>query len=227
MDQLHHEPILLRVGDTLHLQIPTALEKGRFNSRLIGFMEGRSLIITTPTIGGKVMIVREGQVFNVRTLSGSDIYAFTTTVLKTNTQPYPYLHLKYPSEIEVARARNSLRVAVNLPTSVLNTNPKADKAPKSGVIKDISATGALVECDKPLGEPNDLLLMSLDIRIGGVPKKLKAPSVIRNVRVLDEDLSELTLYRVGVQFQIVDPNDVLALHGYVFQQIAMNGQTRF
>lgn len=227
MDQLQSEPILLRVGDVLHLQIPAALDKGRFSSRMIGFVEGRSLIISTPTIGGKVMIVREGQGFNVRTLSGSDIYAFTTTVLKTNSQPYPYLHLKYPSEIEIARARNSLRVAVNLPTKVLNTNPKADKRQRQGIIKDISATGALVECEDGLGDPSDLLLMSLDLRIGNVPKKLKAPSVIRNVRVVASEQGDASITRVGVQFQVVDPNDVMALHGFVYQQIALHGQARF
>ncbi len=63
----------LQVGDMVQLQRVSPEHDDRFNVRVIGYLTGQSLLVTAPTINGKVQIIRDGQGFVVRMLHGSDV----------------------------------------------------------------------------------------------------------------------------------------------------------
>jgi hypothetical protein len=58
------------------------------------------------------------------------------------------------------------------------------------------------------------------LMVGGIEKYLSIAAVIRGVRDR-EQAAENARFRHGVEFQMLDPQEQLMLHGYVYEQIAL------
>lgn len=218
-----NQDLQLDVGDVLQLQFATDENQRKYPTRVIGYLQGKSLLVTTPRIDGKVMLVREGQPLVVRMLSGNSVYAFNTQVLATSLKPFAYLHLTYPQEIEKIVVRKALRVVAALEANVTCTSAEDPKASQQtrGTIRDISTTGALVTADHSLGAPGDLLTLTLRIPVAGVQKFLKLSAVIRSGRELPQDAA--AVWQHGVEFQLLEEMDNILLHGFVYEQLIKHG----
>jgi c-di-GMP-binding flagellar brake protein YcgR len=211
--------IKLQVGATLQLQFADDERKERRYVRLIGYLPAQSIIVTTPRAEGKVMLIREGQLFTVRLLAGNAVYAFTATVMRVHTRPYPYLHLSYPKKIESIVLRKAHRVATKLIVVVENENPdKAAGKAKSAVIRDISTAGAQLTASESLGELGETISIAVRVEVGGVEQYLTLPAIIRRkfIEKPEEKPNEETY---GVEFQFVEDNDRLILHGFVYERL--------
>lgn len=218
------QDLQLNVGDMLQLQFATDENQRKYPTKVIGYLQGKSLLVTTPRIDGRVMLVREGQPVVVRMMSGNSVYAFNTQILATALKPYAHLHLTYPSEIEKIVVRKAMRVSADLETniaSVTNDDAKTSLQAK-GRIRDISTTGALAISDARVGEAGDLLTLTLRIPVAGVQKYLKLSAMIRSVREITLDTGEAA-YQYGVEFQLLEEMDNILLHGYVYEQLQNQG----
>lgn len=217
------QALKLDVGDVLQLQFATDEAQRKYPTRVIGYLQGKSLLVTTPRIDGKVMLVREGQPVVVRMLSGNSVYAFNTQVLATSLKPFAYLHLTYPQAIEKIVVRKALRVAADVEANITCVNAEDAKAgtQSRGAIRDISTTGALVMADASLGAPGDLLTLSLRVPVAGVQKFLKLSAVIRSVRELQQE--DGAVWQHGVEFQLLEEMDNILLHGFVYEQLIKLG----
>ena len=217
------EPLDLRlqIGESLHLQTRDGDEARRLHVRVIGYLPGHSLVVATPRVNNKVMIMREGQPFVVRVLVGNRVVGFTTRVLRSCARPYPYLHLEYPQEMEQIVVRKAPRVRVKLFASLKNENPayKFDK-PHSATVVDISTSGAQLLADAQLGEVGDAVSITSVIKVGEAEKLLTIPAKLRNVHVEhpEEGPGEAS-YSHGLEFRIANQDDLFVLHGYVYEQI--------
>lgn len=65
---MKHKTLKILVGDTLQLQRVGANTSERYASTVIGFVPGKSLLVTTPMVNDKSVLVRDGQRFAVRML---------------------------------------------------------------------------------------------------------------------------------------------------------------
>ena len=219
-----HDTLQFSVGDIVQLTFATDDSQRKHPTRVIGYLPGKSLLVTTPRIDGKVMLVREGQPVVVRMLSRNSVYAFSTQILATSLKPYAYLHLTYPQEIETAVVRKALRVGADLDsniTCVSADDPKANVQTK-GRIRDLSTAGALVVAEHSLGDPGDILTLTLRIPVAGVQKYLKISGVIRSRRELPPD-SGVAQWQHGVEFQLLEEMDNILLHGFVYEQLQKQG----
>src|SRR3569623_3694572 len=108
------DQIKLGIGDTIQLQFQSDVEPSRCFVTLIGYLEGQSVIVPTPIINGCLMLVREGQDFVVRLISGKTAYAFTAMAKRVTNTPYPPLHLAYPKEVRGLVVRGSSRGRINI-----------------------------------------------------------------------------------------------------------------
>lgn len=213
----------LHVGDALQLQFAGEDARARHYVKVIGYLAGQSLLVTTPHLEGRVLLVREGQRFVVRLLTGNCVVAFSTTVLRSCARPYPYLHLQYPATVEQTVVRKAERVSIHLVASVENDDPGSGfESPRAAVIVDISTAGARLRSSRPLGGVGDLLAIKFQCSVGQVAQILKLPAVIRSVTGEDESAEGPQNWQYGVEFQLVDPTDTLALHGFVYEHIAKN-----
>lgn len=220
----NQDNIQFNVGDIVQITFAADDSQRKHPTRVIGYVPGKSLLVTTPRIDGKVMLVREGQPVVARMLSRNSVYAFSTQILATSLKPYAYLHLTYPQEIETAIVRKALRVATDLESNiscVSADDPKGNVQTK-GRIRDLSTAGASVMVDRSVGAPGDILTLTLRIPVAGVQKYLKISGVIRSCRELPPDEGGAQ-WQHGVEFQLLEEMDNILLHGFVYEQLQRQG----
>jgi c-di-GMP-binding flagellar brake protein YcgR len=145
----------LQVGETLQIQFMDDETRGHFYVKVIGMLPERSVLVTAPDKGGQPMTVREGRAVLARSYSGDEARGFTCTVLRSNSQPYPYLHLSYPSKIEPVVERQSSRVRSALAISVHVVDGDYAGRDVPAVIRDISNTGAQLLASAAAGRSGD------------------------------------------------------------------------
>lgn len=137
------------IGGTLQLQFVDDESGRRSYTRMIGYLPERSLPVTAPLRDGKVMRLREGRTMTVRILSGSSVYAFTTSTLASSVRPCPYLHLTDPKDLEMIVVDKAHRPRTNLVASVQHRGSDVDDARSvSVIIADIGITGALLKSEQ-------------------------------------------------------------------------------
>jgi c-di-GMP-binding flagellar brake protein YcgR len=209
----------LQIGDSLQLQFVADEQKRRHYSKVIGYLQNHSVLITTPRVEGNIILAREDQVVIVRMMTGNQVYGFTTQILSTSLRPYPYLHLAYPKEMEHITVRKAERITTRLIGSAeLETNDTDESKSHSVVILDMSTSGAMIEVKNPVGNMGDIITLSTKIEVGGKEEYITLPCVIRNVIHKDED----SHYKHGVEFQLLEQKDHFVLHGYVYEQMIAN-----
>jgi len=213
------DDLSLDIGDVLQLQFLGNESQERYYVKVIGYLHDRSLIVTTPHVDGRFLLVREGQRIAVRLLSGHNIMAFTVNVLRSCSRPYPYLHLSYPKELQAIMVRKAQRINFSC-NGEIQSCAGGEVFPVS--VEDISTSGALLVCEQRLGQLDDLLTLSLQLSVAGEVEELKMVCVIRNVRMrmlADND----SVYLHGVEFRFADRQESVMLHAAVYEQIVNSG----
>ena len=216
---MSHVDLKLNIGDTLQLQHIDRSNRDRLLVKVIGYLAGRSLIVTTPKLDGRVLLMREGQPFVVRILSGNRVVGFNTKVVRNSAKPYPYMHLAYPEEMEQIVVRKAQRIRLKLFSSVKNDNPLFGfTKPQPATVVDMSTTGALVTAAQRLAEVDDQILLNFTFKMGGVEKFMSIPAMVRNVHQ-DSREEEDVLFNHGLEFLEMEESEIIALHGFVYEQI--------
>jgi len=213
--------LVLNAGDALQLQFypqSTSDHEERYYVRVIGYLAGKSILATAPVLDGKLMLLREGQQFTVRLISGNSVQAFVASLLKKTTAPYPYIHLSYPETLESKTIRKAQRINTRIIASVQNLEPgKESVKTKSAVLNDLSSAGALIMAAAELGEVGDMLSISVKLTVAETDEYLNISGIIR--RRLDKIENDEN-NRYGLEFQIADEKEKLIIHGFVYEQIA-------
>ena len=224
------EGLSLEVGSVLQLQFLTDDSKARHYVKVIGYLHNKSLLVTTPQVQGKLMLVREGQAIAVRSLSGSDVVAFSVAVISSHVKPYPYLHLTYPTEMQAITVRKAQRIGCRTNAMVRDCGPEASaqENPPEAVavtVDDMSTTGALLISDMQLSEVSGLLSVEMKLNVAEVEETLTIIAVIRNVRTREDDAGNVLEYLHGVEFQFADRQESIMLHAFICEQI-VNGNAQ-
>ena len=207
------------IGDNFQMQ--TIAEQGKevYYVKLIGYAEKRSLLVTTPTVDGTVLLMREGQSFVLRGFSGKSVYAFNASILRVCNVPYPYLHLSYPTSVKGMEVRKAQRIKVNIIGSAWNTKSGDNATKLPCVVVDMSVTGAMIDARYPLGEVGDLLSLAIRLNVGGADLYVTLPTLIRAVRTDDPGSSAAGMVHHGIEFQDMELQERLALQNFIYQNL--------
>ncbi len=213
----------VNLGDPIQLQFIPQDGRERLSAKIIGFNLNKSIIISAPTLNGKLPFLKENQLFVIRMLQGNDVYGFESSVLKYYSIPYPHVHLRYPTEIESITVRGSRRVETETVVSVVA--PAQPKKTLSISMSNTSATGARLHSKFLLGELGDTLEISIELEIAEIKKYIRIKAAIRNITIPDEGLDEEEsdhLNKYGVQFLDLNDDQKLIINAYVYEQIVLN-----
>lgn len=203
--------VQLAPGDLVQLQTLHPTHAERYQVRMIGFHAPVSLMVTAPTIQGRLVFVKEGQQYLVRGFVGKDAVAYKTRVIKSNLSPFPYLHLAYPETVQSMRIRGSSRVSVELVTAV--NGPAGQAAAK---IVDLSCGGARMMSPKPVAEKGDDVKLSFRINPSGLDVYL---TISAKVRAVSRDETANSQVATGVEFVDLNEQDRLYLTNMVYQNL--------
>jgi len=200
------------VGETLHMQALNESDT-RFVVKLIGYIKGKSVLVTAPVIDGKYVLIRDGQVFVLRAFQGKKAFAFTVTAVKSMFTPHPYLHLSYPKQVVSSVIRNDARASVKIIASVALENPERTCA---ATILDLSLGGCSAILKQAVAEKKESGIMSFKINVVGNEGLISVSFIIRSVAQTEEADG----YRYGFEFLNVSPQHKLILSAFVHQTIA-------
>lgn len=198
----------------------------RYQVRTIGYLPGASLVVTTPQVKGKLVLMRIGQFFRVRMLQGESVLGFETQVLQSYNVPYPHLHLAYPKEIESIVVRNALRVSAGVNALARNISEGPEGTEHHVNFADLSTTGAKMVAERPLGVAGDSLHLSFEVDVAGKPEKLTLLGTIRSVVVRDRQQPALG-FNHGIQFGKINRYQQVLLHGWVLQRMSKDERPLF
>lgn len=197
------EDIRLAIGDSLQLH----RDESRYSVVLIGFSKGKSVITSAPPVNNPLLGLREGQSFVVRLFSGKHVYAFSSTLYRLSSQPYPHLHLTYPSQVSGRAVRQAIRAPVKLIASVVDVLGGT----ASATFVDLSASGGLLVAKTELGIPGERVQVKFRIRVGEVEQYLSLLATVRTTQMVDGQ------FHHGLQFVDVPHVEQVALTAYVYQ----------
>jgi hypothetical protein len=216
MASVEYQTLRLPIG--LGIKLELAGDEKRYNCQLIGHIQGRSVLISTPIIGdGRPLPVRKDQTVILRFFANLSACAFRTQVQHLCSIPTPYLHLAWPNRVEAGEIRNAERVLANVQVSVVNqSQPNQERA--FGAIVDLSTTGARLETLQPCGTTGDSLLLTGKVTVGHVTRVITIESRIR--AELDKFELSNSMAAYGIEFNFVADMDFLALQAFVNSQIA-------
>jgi c-di-GMP-binding flagellar brake protein YcgR len=215
----------LKFGDALQLQFGGDPE--RFRVRLIGYLEGRSIITTVPARNNRLIPVRPGQVLTIRMIVNDRACAFVTEVINVQRLPYPHIHVRYPSDLITNNVRKAARVETRV-DSILINNSIGDRGKEIPChLLDISETGAHLVAPMRIGKSGDEIGLSLKLDISGISRILKVPSILRARlkikakpdEVIDESDAEREVH-YGIEFLPLDDNERIALIAFVYFKLS-------
>ncbi len=210
----------LKIGDRLQIQPPAQLTQERFTVRLIGYLDGQTLLVTPPYANGLRLPLQENENVVIRYFSGQNAFGFSTTIEKIQKLPFEYFHLSFPQTVKGMIIRKAPRVKTRVISSVTNPGEQAGPPPKSALIANISATGALVDSRQPLGDKGNVIRLTFRVHLHNVDALLNVNAVIRAI-FEDEtpDPDKPSYVHHGVEFQDLQPNDSVILQILIYQQM--------
>ncbi|PRC91505.1 flagellar brake protein [Solimicrobium silvestre] len=200
------------VGETLHMQALNDTDS-RFVVKLIGYIKGKSVLVTAPVIDGKYILIRDNQTFVVRAFQGKKAFAFTVTALKSVYTPHPYLHLSYPKQVNSSVIRHDARAAVKIIASVSFLNPVRTAA---ATLLDLSMGGTSGIIKQAIAEKKETGTITFKINVVGNEGLLSLDFIVRSIAPTEEGDG----YRYGFEFLNVPAQHKLILSAFVHQTIA-------
>lgn len=209
------DQIKLNIGDSIQLQFQSGNEQARCFVTLIGYLEGKGVIVTNPVIDGNLMLVREGQTFVARLFSGKSAYAFTTSARRVTSAPYPHLHLEYPKEVRGLVVRNAPRSRISIICHATNEAGRGFAC----VARDISIGGALIAANDAIGEVDDPLTLKFRVKIHDTEHTLSLACRIRSLNAARATAEDKATLLHGLAFEQVDSQDMLVISALLYQNV--------
>lgn len=214
--ELQFAALGLPIGQILTIETLSPVRK--YVVRLLGFSEGKSLLVSAPYREGKEVLLEKHSMLAVRLLEGKKICAFEARVIYRSIQPYTYYHLSYPVQVETLQVRDSERVDTQIEAVVDSDFDIVGEWPKPAQINNMSKTGARMMSDQFLGTYGHELLVDFDLRVSGMNKRVCLSSIVRNIekdpRVPGDDASR---YIIGVQFLDMTDDVRMSLANYIYE----------
>jgi hypothetical protein len=202
-----------QIGERLQLRLQGGGSLDYVTAQLIGYIRGRSILVSAPEAAEQRAGMTEGRQVEVRMLTGGNIYAFQTGIQRLCVSPMHYLHLDWPLGVRVQELRKSPWARVDLAASVALPG----QAEEYAHIRNLSPDGAQFEAPAAVGAVGDALRLSFHVDIDGQRSALALSATIQHVH---PPRKAEGMREYGVEFRDLQPQEALLLRCLVYQRIA-------
>jgi c-di-GMP-binding flagellar brake protein YcgR len=202
-----------QVGARLQMMLQHGAKPSIYYTELIGYVDGEYLIVKMPFENGLSIQVNTGEQVTLRVLAGVDVFTLTSRVKTVFKAPYYYIHLSFPTDIKSIALRGAVRAKVNLPVQINGV---------TGVISDISVTGAAIVADNALGGLNEEALLSFDfpVKPSNQSAHINTSATIRSVQQLPSKKKDTPpRFTHGVSFHELDLTSQVMLQNLVYESM--------
>jgi Flagellar protein YcgR/PilZ domain len=217
------DDLRLPIGTPLQLQMATG-DRQRSLCRLVGYVNGGCVIVTTPVVDGVPQTVVEDRQFIVRGFSGKEAFAFPARVVKVMTFPFAHLYLSYPKQFEHVGVRKAERVAVKI-IGLISRLEAENEAGTPIMIDDLSASGCSMKAVARVAGRGDPVRVSFRLNLCGAETYISAAGVIRSEKDIDPEATAdgpVFWARYGVEFTQLSPPDRMALENIILRELLTN-----
>jgi c-di-GMP-binding flagellar brake protein YcgR len=160
----------------------------------------------------------------VRAFTGTTIYSFASTVLRTLLSPLYYMHIEYPQEMQSSALRAELRVKVSTAAELEYTDLTGSKTIKPATLADLSLSGARIHSEE-LISVGDEVQLSFAVQSDGVEHLVSAKAAVRSaIRKPATHFDGRDIYFYGVQFNGLSPEDQTAIRLLTYETVLSNRQ---
>jgi len=200
----------------MQLQIGDNAEQ-RYPVRFFGINPKGSVIVSAPKSGqDKMIFVREGQLVTLRFVAMNVASGFTTRVMVTRGQPYPYLHLEIPKEIQTVEVRKEVRVATDIAVTVIN---KTHNSPAlTGRLVNMSCSGGRIETNMKIALKENILNVTMKLLLEDIERLVTMDCIVSYIKEDEDD----EVFAYGVNIETIDEEDMVSLRGFVYQELLRN-----
>lgn len=219
------EAMNLKVGDRLQAQAPAKVSTERCFVRLIGYLQGQSLLVTIPkTTNGIPLQLIEGDQLVMRVFSSKNAFGFACDVQKAYKLPFSYMHISFPKEVQGTLIRKAARVRTKIIAKI--RTEQAGSPELTGILSNLSANGALLDGRRDMAKAGDQLRLEFRLKLHNIETNLSLTAVVRAV-IEDEALKQsgTTLAHFGLEFVDLQPNDQMLLQSMVYQKMIEDPQS--
>jgi len=203
-----------QIGERVQLRSLNSNLQSYYSARLIGYIKNLSILVTRPMADEIPFIPVEGEPVEVRMLTGNNIYAFQSSIQRLCISPTNYLHLDYPTKVQVQKLRKSPWASVNLGVTVTD----AQGVHEAAQLVNLSADGAQLHASITLGKEGDALQLSFHATIDERNIMLNLDATILHVRT--PQIGETDSQEYNIAFHDVSTENALWLKGLVYRYIA-------
>lgn len=184
-------------------------------SRIIGYIKDISILVTASHLLRQP--VAEGELIEVRMLTGRNIYVFRSEINKICQNPAPYIHLSFPGRVQCQPLRKAPWAKANLAAKI-----ECEARRVSGMIVNLSAEGAQVDSLLSLGKEGMSVTLRFPINLDGMRREMALSARIMHVRQATKNKpdGEMSMLEHGIAFQRLTEQDGLWLRCLVYQRIA-------
>lgn len=166
--------ISIPVGSLVDLEIFTATSSKRVKTEMVGLLDNKFIILNFPTTkrlprGNDYL--KEGVTVVVRALLEGDdgqVIAFRQKIKSVASHPVRLIFINFPKQVQLFSLRSQTRIPTLLPAKLKLNDDKV----LSGVVKDISLTGALFDV-KSETELENIKDMACVVMLGSTGKDFK------------------------------------------------------
>lgn len=210
-----------QAGDPLQLALVGDPEHQQHDVTVLGGQRDRSLLVTAPQRAGQAISIEEGAGVKARFFVRGHALGFASSVLRICQQPYPYLHLSYPTKAEPLQERKTARVRSALAGTVRRSGRLPDEPDTPAIVRDVSVLGALLLTPVPVGVNGDSLQLHLRLPLEEVGEQAVSMRVtIRNVQDESQASGSPWQHRYGVTFGVLEPQATILLRAYLYERFA-------
>ncbi|MBI4382903.1 MAG: PilZ domain-containing protein [Nitrospinae bacterium] len=181
-------------------KVTTTIRGQRYDIHIRGWCVNQYIITDGPLVNGEPIRLAPHTGCDVHFIREGEFVTFKTNVMFVSPHVVTLMILEYPRSFDKTNLRKTERLKASFPMSYTLTVAN-QVFTETGIIRDLSYTGALITHKKPLQKDNKILLSaSLD---SGMIENID--TVVQNVR--HNPKSEKEPYVTGVKFaNLAEPN---------------------
>lgn len=181
-------------------------------AQFIAVFANKSILVSMMVDNIRKIALREGDTYLVKGFTGKYDFSFSASVLQVDGAQFN-ARLSCPSSVTVKFVRSHLRVQLSLNTNA--TVPNLD-TPTPIIITDLSAGGAGIDSNAPLGSVGDRIQLALPVEFEKKRIHLNLTSEIRHITHNGPGM------KTGVEFVEASQHDKLMLH-YLVSTLSEGG----
>ena len=170
-------------------------------STLVGLVRDEFLLVKSPVVRNTPFVYYAGEEIMVRAFTGTIIYGFSATVVRTFLSPLYYMHLSYPRDVTISALRSTLRFRIKLPAILSYKDHEGIARSNPATILNLSISGAAIESSLLLeiGQKMDFLF---SVFIDGDERPIRTDAIVRSVtsQAVNKGEDEVQ-FAYGLQFK--------------------------